>query len=133
MLINNYKELNAWQQAFALSNAIYSCTLEHPFSRDAGLCKQIQRAAVSVFSNIAEGFDRGSRKEFIHFLTIAKASASEVESQLIFAFHQKYISPDNFRRIAALVISTIKLIKGLIRHLQDKNVEKKERVRGFTA
>jgi four helix bundle protein len=77
MLIKDFKELNAWRQAFALSQAVYACALTTPFSRDAGLCKQIQRAAVSVFSNIAEGFDRGSRQEFIRFLTIAKASASE--------------------------------------------------------
>ncbi len=120
MLIKDFKELNAWKQALALSQAVYSCTQAKVFARDIGLRNQIQRAAVSAFSNIAEGFERGSRQEFVRFLTIAKASAAEVETQIIFAFHQNYLPQEDFRRITALAISTKKLIAGLIRHLKAK-------------
>ncbi len=80
--IEKFEDIDAWQKARALSKAIYSVTGNGAFSHDFGLRDQIRRAAVSIMSNIAEGFDRGSNREFTQFLYIAKGSTAEVQAQL---------------------------------------------------
>jgi four helix bundle protein len=80
--IQRYEEIQSWQKARELTSWIYAVTQQDAFARDWGLRDQIRGAAVSVMSNIAEGFERGSRQEFIQFLSVAKASAGEVQSQL---------------------------------------------------
>ena len=81
----------AWQKARELTKRIYQITREGEFARDFGLARQIQRAAVSVMSNIAEGFERGNRREFHQFLVIAKASCAEVRCQLYVALDVGYL------------------------------------------
>jgi four helix bundle protein len=81
-----FEDLIAWQKARLLTKSIYEITQQGAFARDFGLSSQIQRAAVSVMSNIAEGFERRSLNEFHHFLLVAKASCAEVRSQLYVAF-----------------------------------------------
>ncbi len=76
MKIEKFEDLDAWRKARELAKAVYAVTSEGPFSRDFGLRDQIRRAAVSVMSNIAEGFERCSDAEFRHFLIIAKGSAT---------------------------------------------------------
>ncbi|MFQ5818196.1 MAG: four helix bundle protein [Terriglobia bacterium] len=76
------EELHFWQRARQLARAIYDFTSDARFRHDRDLCSQLQRAAVSVMSNIAEGFGRGSNEEFVYFLYVAKGSIAEVESQL---------------------------------------------------
>jgi four helix bundle protein len=80
--IERFEELIAWQKARTLSREIYEVTRRGAFARDFGLSGQIQRAAVSIMSNIAEGFERGGRGEFHQFLSTAKASCAELRSQL---------------------------------------------------
>ncbi len=89
--ITRFEEIEAWQKARQLSAAIYKTTNAGIFSRDFGLRDQIRRAAVSVMSNIAEGFDRGGNKEFIQFLYIAKGSAAEIQAQLYVALDAGYM------------------------------------------
>ena len=90
--IEKFEDLIAWQKARELTNQIYEITRHNDFTRDFGLKNQIQRASVSIMSNIAEGFERGGRAEFHQFLSIAKASCAEVRSQLYVALDAGYLS-----------------------------------------
>ncbi len=90
------EDLIAWQKARLLTRRIYALTGEARFGRDFGLRDQSRRAAVSVMSNIAEGFERGGAAEFRHFLLIAKGSCGEVISQLYVALDIGYLQEDQF-------------------------------------
>lgn len=92
-----FEEINAWQNARVLGRDVYGMTRSGDFSKDYGLKDQIQRASVSVCSNIAEGFERRGNKEFVNFLWIAKGSAAEVCSQLYNARDLGYITDGKFQ------------------------------------
>ena len=94
-----FEEINAWQNARVLVKEVYAMTRGGDFGSDYGLKDQIQRAAVSICSNIAEGFERRGNKEFINFLWIAKGSAAEVCSQLHNAKDIGYITDEQFQSI----------------------------------
>ena len=94
-----FEEINAWQNARVLVKEVYAMTRSGDFGRDFGLKDQIQRAAISICSNIAEGFERRGNKEFISFLWIAKGSAAEVCSQLHNARDIGYITDETFNRM----------------------------------
>ena len=94
-----FEEINAWQNARVLVRDVYAMTGSCVFSKDYGLKDQIQRAAISICSNIAEGFERRGNKEFINFLWIAKGSAAEVCSQLHNAKDLGYITDEQFESI----------------------------------
>src|SRR6266498_2418755 len=100
----SFEELRVWQKARELANVIYVATRQGGFVRDHGLVDQIRRAAVSVLSNIAEGFERGSYTEFIQFLYIAKGSCGEVRAQLYIARDQEYLAEALFRQCHALAV-----------------------------
>ena len=109
-----FEDIAAWKQGRELVKAIYAVTRTGAFVKDFGLRDQIQRAAVSVCSNVAEGFERRGNKEFIKFLWIAKGSAAEVASQLYHAKDLGYISDADFdvlygdaKRIAATLFRLI--------------------------
>ena len=85
MKVERLEDLNIWQRARKMTQEIYTITEKPKFSKDYALKDQIRRAGVSVMSNIAEGFERGSNKEFVQFLYIAKGSIGEVRSQLYVA------------------------------------------------
>jgi four helix bundle protein len=88
------EDLEAWQQARHLVNEIYSVTRENSsLSKDFGLTNQVQRAAVSIMSNVAEGFERKTPKDFAHFLDLAKGSCGEVRSMLYVAEDLIYLAP----------------------------------------
>src|SRR4030042_6681766 len=88
---NYFEDLEVWKTARELTNRIYGITANGSFSKDYGLHDQIRRAAVSVMSNIAEGYERGGNQELLQFLSIAKGSCGEVRCQLYVAVDQKYI------------------------------------------
>ena len=90
--MHKYKELKIWQIAISLVTEIYQITAAFPDKERFGLISQINRASVSIPSNIAEGAGRNSTKEFIHFLSIAHASSYETETQLIISHNLSYIS-----------------------------------------
>ncbi|MFT4523025.1 MAG: four helix bundle protein [Bacteroidia bacterium] len=94
--IKRFEDLDIWQKARQLSKDIYVLTLLDAFSKNFALKDQIRRSSGSVMDNIAEGFDREGKREFIHFLTISKASLSETKSQLYRAFDCTYISKETF-------------------------------------
>jgi four helix bundle protein len=95
--ITRFEDIQAWQEARKLVKLIYGhIDKNQRFKQDLRLASQIQAAAVSCMSNIAEGFSRKGHKEFIQFLFVSKSSASEVQSQLYVALDQDYVSQDDF-------------------------------------
>jgi len=111
--IERFEDLIAWQKARKLTREIYEITRQVPFARDFGLSGQIQRAAVSIMSNIAEGFERGGRAEFHQFLSTAKASCAEVRSQLYVALDIGYLDQIKFDQILARAEEVGRIIGGL--------------------
>lgn len=111
--IEEFEDLIAWQKARELTQAIYVATRQGAFAKDYGLSGQIQRAAVSIMSNIAEGFERGNPREFHQFLSIAKASCAEVRSQLYVSLDAKYLDEQTFQALMVLAKETGKIIGGL--------------------
>jgi four helix bundle protein len=120
--IKRFEDMEIWQQARGITKMIYSHSQSGGFGHDFGLRDQIRRAAVSIMSNIAEGFERGTNKEFIQFLYIAKGSAGEVRSQLYVAYDLGYIEKDTFDQLHADLISLSKQISGFIQYLQTSNI-----------
>lgn len=119
--IEKFEDIKAWQEARRLLNSIYQITNGDKFSKDWELKDQIRRSALSVMSNIAEGFDRGSDREFIQFLRIATGSCSELKSQLYAALDQKYITSELFSEIYQKATEVMNLINGFIRYLKKGN------------
>jgi len=115
--IERFEDIGAWQKARELTRQIYDASNDGPFARDFGLRDQIRRASVSIMSNIAEGFERGSNKEFIQFLFIAKGSAGEVRSQLYVALDQGYIKQDAFASLSQQISEISRMISGLASYL----------------
>jgi four helix bundle protein len=115
MKIECFEDIDAWKEARILVSDIYQ---NMAAIRDYGFRDQIQRASISIMSNIAEGFDRGTNKEFIHFLTIARGSVAEVRSLLYAAQDIGYIEPKENDSLQLRCISIAKRINGFIRYLK---------------
>ena len=115
MQIKNFEDLEIWKEARRLTQEIYQLTREARFSKDFGLRDQIRRAAISIMSNIAEGFERGGNQEFIQFLYVAKGSCGEVRSQLYVALDQEYVD----QRVADNLLMILKRLSVMIKHLID--------------
>ena len=118
MTVKRFEELIVWQRSKELTKLLYSYTQKGLFQKDFGLKDQMQRATVSVMSNIAEGFGRGGNKEFIQYLFVAKGSLYEVQSLLHVAADQNYIDKSEFQvaydkanEILRLIVSFIKGMK----------------------
>jgi len=120
--IKQFEEIEGWKKARELVSAIYSASSKGSFAKDFQLRDQIRTAAVSVMSNIAEGFERGGDKEFSQFLSLAKASCGEVRSHLYVALDQKYLSEMEFHSMADQAIHTSKLISGFMRYLRESKL-----------
>ena len=95
----NFKELRVWQEAKNLSITVYKLTENGKFSKDYSLRDQVRRAAVSIASNIAEGYERNSDKDFIRFLLIAKGSLAELRTQLEIAKEITYMNDETFEKL----------------------------------
>ena len=116
--VRQFEDLHVWQDARQLVGAVYSASKARAFDQDFGLRDQIRRAAVSTMSNIAEGFERGTRREFVQFLNIAKGSNGEVRSQLCVAVDQKYIGQTEFNSLRELSVALSKKLSAFIRYLE---------------
>ena len=97
--IEKFEDIASWSSAREATKLVYSISSEGAFSRDFGPRDQIRRSAVSIMSNIAEGFERGGNKEFLNFLSIAKGSCGEARAQLYVALDQGYISAEQFENL----------------------------------
>ena len=117
---NSFEEIASWQKARILNKCIYQITENQNFKKDFDFVRQIRRASVSISSNIAEGFERNTDKEFIYLLYVAKASAGEVRSQLYLALDLEYILITEFEEITNLIIEISKLLSGFIKYLNKK-------------
>ena len=118
MAVKLFEDLEIWKEARRLTQRIYQLTKTDNFAKDFALRDQIRRAAVSIMSNIAEGFERGGNPEFIQFLYVAKASCGEVRSQIYVALDQGYITkPDSgesiiaFRRLSGMIGNLINYLR----------------------
>jgi len=116
--IERFEDLEVWQQARDVVNAVYQASSLGTFSRDYALRDQIRRAVVSIHSNIAEGFSRHSNKEFTQFLFISKGSVAEVQSQLYTAIDQDYISQETFDTIYETLQVVAKQLSRFITYLK---------------
>ncbi len=121
MKITRFEDIEAWQEARKLVKMVYEVIRKSPeFRRDFRLVNQVQDAAVSSMSNVAEGFSRKGNKEFIQFLYISKSSAAEVQSEFYVAIDQGYISQDDFNRVYAQAEVVSKLDSGFIKYLNSQ-------------
>ena len=124
--IDKFEDLIAWQKARVLTKEIYQITRMGEFSKDYGLSGQIQRASVSIMSNIAEGFERGGRGEFHHFLSISKASCAEVRSQLYVALDIGYLESLKFKNIMKKAEEVGRIVGGLRASVDKQRKAKKD-------
>jgi four helix bundle protein len=125
-----FEEMTAWQKSRELTREVYRVTGRGRFGRDFALVDQMRRAAVSVMSSIAEGFERRGRREFAQFLSVAKGSLGEVRAQLYVASDQGYIDATAFKDLYGLTIETGRLLGGLARYLRNKEAMNDEKKAG---
>jgi four helix bundle protein len=111
--VERFEDLIAWQKARVLVQTIYEITKDRTFSRDIGLSGQVQRAAVSVMANIAEGFERNRAAEFHQFLSVAKGSCAEVRSHLYVAHDAGYLDEARFVEALSQAEEVGRIIGGL--------------------
>ncbi|MEM1407115.1 MAG: four helix bundle protein [Bacteroidota bacterium] len=121
--IEKFEDIQAWQKARELAHVIYKLCEKTSLKKDYRLKDQILGSSGSVMDNIAEGFDRGGNKEFVHFLTISKASAGEVKSQLYRALDRKHIDRSTFETIYAQADEICKMLAGLIVYLNKSDLK----------
>lgn len=120
-MLKNYKELNVWQKSYTLCLMIYRITKEYPKEELYGLVSQLRRVAVSIPSNIAEGYGRKSTADYLRFLYIAYGSVCELETQIMISGDLDYISEDTFREITDNIGEVERMLKGLINSLEKKH------------
>ena len=118
MVVKAFEDLEVWKEGRLLTQRIYQLTKNENFSKDFALRDQIRRAAVSIMSNIAEGFERGGNQEFVQFLYVAKASCGEVRSQVYVALDQSYVAStevdeltNSFKRLSSMISNFITYLR----------------------
>lgn len=112
-----FKKLVVWQKSYRLALDVYKASADFPKSELYGLVSQIRRASLSVPANIAEGYERKHRKEYIQYLMVAKGSVSEVETYLLFAQDLGYLSRESYQFLESSRVDVIKLLRALINSL----------------
>ncbi|MEX2270049.1 MAG: four helix bundle protein [Vicinamibacterales bacterium] len=115
MSVKDYSQLETWQRAMDLAEAVYAATRGYPKDEMYGLTSQTRRSAVSVPSNIAEGQGRGSSRDFVRFLAVARGSLCELETQLLLGGRLKYMDQASVSTLLKQAATVGRLINGLIR------------------
>ena len=123
MTLSNFEDLEIWKLSRALSKDIYQITNSQEFKSDIRFCSQIRAAVGSIMDNIAEGFEREGKKEFIQFLYVAKGSCGEVRSQLYRATDAGYISTEQCNSLLTQTKKVGSKISNMIRYLKQSDVE----------
>jgi four helix bundle protein len=116
--VERFEDLIAWQRARALTGEIYRATHRGALARDRALAQQVERASVSIMANLAEGFERGGRAEFHHFVSTAKASCAEVRSHLYVALDAGYLDEPEFQALRGSAEELARVLGGLRAALQ---------------
>lgn len=124
MRIERFEDIESWQAARKLTASIYTLTRNSSLGKDFGSRDQLQRAAVSIMANIAEGFDSRSDREFVRFLSYAYRSATEVQSHLYVIRDQEYLDEEAFTGLYDQASTVKKLLNGFIRYLKNKRNDK---------
>lgn len=120
--VRTFRDLIAWQKAFALGLKVYSVSEAFPDRERFGLTVQVRRCAVSVASNIAEGYGRGSTADYIRFLKIARGALYELDTQLLFAVELKFADAGTYSAVKELLDECERVLAGLIRSLERRSV-----------
>jgi four helix bundle protein len=115
--IRRFEDIEAWQKARELAQEIYLLTEKGTFSKDYELKTQIRKSSGSIMDNIAEGFERGGKKEFKQFLSISKGSAGELRSQLYRALDRNHITTEKFEELKEKTLQISKMISRFISYL----------------
>ena len=113
-MMGPHKNLIVWQKSMELVNLIYTLTRNYPRHEVFGLSSQMQRAAVSIPSNIAEGYGRSSNKDLLHFLHNAMGSSNELDTQILISKYQGYLTEEEFRHLDNMNESVNKMLGALI-------------------
>lgn len=120
--IKRFEDLDIWKRARSFSQRIYAASLESSFAKDFSLKDQINRSSGSIMDNIAEGFERDGRKEFIIFLSYSKGSAGECLSQLYRAYDRRYITEETFNGLKQEAVELGKMIGGFMNYLKASDI-----------
>ncbi len=118
--METHKDLRVWQQSIEMVTSIYLLTQTFPKEELFGLVSQMRRASVSVPSNIAEGYARGTDKEKLHFLRVSSGSMSEVETQLMLSLNLGYINQEKYNELAEVISSIWKQLNALISSIKKR-------------
>lgn len=121
--VENFEDLIAWQKAGALDKEVFNCITNSPITKDFPLRDQMLRSSGSIMDNIAEGFERSGKREFIQFLSIAKGSCGELRSQFYRAKDREYINSDSFETFKTSCTEVSKIINGLITYLNKSEIK----------
>jgi four helix bundle protein len=124
-VVRSFKELVVWKRAYELALEIYSSTGRFPRSETFGLVAQMRRAAVSIVSNIAEGYGRGHRSEYVQFLRMAYSSSDELETQLMLSKDLGYLSDEEFARGSSLLDEVQKMLGSMLRRFDSESQGRK--------
>lgn len=117
--IATFEDLEVWKQSVNLCTEVYQITNESELAKDFSLRDQIRKSAISIPSNISEGFERNSNKSFIYFLIIAKGSCGELRTQLLLANRLSYISDDKYNHLLDRCLEVSKQLSGFITYLKN--------------
>ena len=118
--MKSYKELGVWQKSIDLVEQLYQATRAFPLEEKYGLSSQSQRAATSIPANIAEGWARGTTKEYIQFLKVARGSLMELETHLIVANRLKYLPDQKAQSLFGAIAEIGRMLNGLIKSLNTR-------------
>jgi four helix bundle protein len=121
--IKSFEDIEAWRKARQFCDDVYKLTLTGNFAKDFSLRDQINRSAGSIMDNIAEGFERGSKNEFVQFLSYSKGSAGETRSQLFRALDRNHITEPVFQKLTEDAIEIGKMIGGFISYLNTSEIK----------
>jgi len=117
--MKSYKDLIVWQKSMELVKEIYLLTSRFPVSETYGLASQMRRAAISMPSNIAEGYCRGSRKEFTQFINIAFGSGAELETQILLAKSLNFSDEEKLKKVTMLLEEIMRMLNALLKKLKN--------------
>ena len=112
--MGTFKDLLVWKKGMELAKLVYQCTSDFPVEERFGLVAQLRRCAVSIPSNIAEGFGRCTDKDLVHFLYMALGSCNELETQMILSYDLSFVDAGRFREIEILINEITKILGSLI-------------------